>query len=318
MNSKYNNICIHIQTHTPHFEYTDKLINSLLTLTNILYLKIPIFIIVDNRSMIDNFKNRFKYEYEKIYFLCIDEIINNIKLEITEKYNELFKNVIDIQWGAGEHRNYVAVKRIYSILELEQKGYSFIWCLDSESLVLKNVDIENIIVHNIQKPLLTISKNHSNCGIQYPQIIEQLFTFKYGDYKDISVRMNDFWFIHTNYFSDMINMLFEIHKKPISYFINGSEQSVYEYYIYSLYLKDNNTINLIEFDSDLHGNSLFNSAINSNIDLKSFCENMNNKYFNYVQSYRGDFYKQCLNSIRGTELIKRLNISIAVSNYSGF
>ena len=51
---------------------------------------------------------------------------------------------------------------------------------------------------------------------------------------------------------------------------------------------------------------------------EKFSENMNNKHFNYFQSYRGDFYEQWLNSIRGTELIERLNISIAVSNYSGF
>ena len=61
----------------------------------------------------------------------------------------------------------------------------------------------------------------------------------------------------------MIQLLFNIHKKPISYFVTGSEQSLYEYYLYSLYITNSNDINLIIIDGDLHGNHLFNKIINS-------------------------------------------------------
>ena len=54
-----------------------------------------------------------------IYYLNTEEIINNFHLEFTEKRNDLFKNVINVTWGAGNYRNYVAIKRTYSILELE-------------------------------------------------------------------------------------------------------------------------------------------------------------------------------------------------------
>jgi len=115
-------ICIHIQTHLPHFKYTDKLINSFLKLTNIKELKIPIFIIIDNDELINNFKMNYSYDYDQ----------------------------------------------------------------------------------------------------------------------------------------------------PISYFIQGCEQSPYEYYIYSLYLKNPDDINLITIDGDLHSNNLFRKVINSNIDLDVF------------------------------------------------
>ena len=115
----------------------------------------------------------------------------------------------------------------------------------------------------------------------------------------------------------MIQLLFNIHKKPISYFVTGSEESLYEYYLYSLYIKNSNDINLIIIDGDMHGNKLFSKIINSNINLDHFCEDINNKYFNYIQSYRGDYYKACLKSNKSRNLIYKLNIKIAVSNYQG-
>ena len=163
--------------------------------------------------------------------------------------------------------------------------------------------------------MLTIGKN--NNGVKYPQIVEKIFNNNFSDYRDISVRMNDFWFIHTKYFKSMIQLLFNIHEQPISYFVTGSEQSLYEYYLYSLYIKNSNDINLIIIDGDMHGNTLFNKIIKSNTNLEHFANDINNKYFNYIQSYRGDYYMQCITSNRGKNLISKLNINIAVSNYQG-
>jgi len=314
MNTKQN-VCIHIQTHPPHFKYTDRLILSFFKLTNIVKLKIPIFIVLDDANSIHEFKSKYKYDYDLIHFLNTEEIINNFHLEFRETKKELFKNIINVKWGAGGHRNYVAVKRTYSILELEKMRYDYVWCLDCESLVLKQTNIQNIIDSNIEKPLLTVGKNNS--GVKYPQIVEKIFNNKFSDYRDISVRMNDFWFIHTKYYKSMIQLLFNIHKQPISYFVTGSEQSLFEYYLYSLYIKNPKNINLITIDGDMHGNTLFNNIINSNTNLDHFCNNINDKYFNYIQSYRGDYYRHCIRSNKGQNLISKLNINIAVSNYQG-
>ena len=153
--------------------------------------------------------------------------------------------------------------------------------------------------------------------LNIPQIVEKIFNNNFSDYRDISVRMNDFWFIHTKYYKSMIQLLFNIHKQPISYFVTGSEQSLYEYYLYSLYIKNSNDINLIIIDGDMHGNTLFNKIINSNTNLEHFANDINNKYFIYIQSYRGDYYMNCITSNRGKNLISKLNINIAVSNYQG-
>lgn len=306
--------CLHIQTYLPHFEYTNKLIMSLLELTNIKILKIPIFIVLDDDKSIDDFKIKNNYDYDLIYFLNTDKIIDNFNLEFTEKKKDLFKKTINVHWGAGGHRNYVAVKRTYSILELEKIGYNYVWCLDCESFVLKYTNIQTIIDSNIEKPLLTVGKNEN--GVKYPEIVEKIFNNQYNNYKDISVRMNDFWFIHTKYFKSMIQLLFNIHKQPISYFVTGCEQSLYEYYLYSIYIKNSNDINLITIDGDLHGNALFKNIINSDIDLDVFCRDINKKYFNYIQSYRGDCYRDCLKSNRGQVMLQKLNINIAVSNYT--
>jgi hypothetical protein len=314
MNTQQN-VCIHIQTHPPHFKYTNRLILSFLTNTNIQIIKIPIFIVLDDANSIHEFKSKYKYDYDLIHFLNTEEIINNFHLEFRETKKELFKNIINVTWGAGGHRNYVAVKRTYSILELEKMRYDYVWCLDCESLVLKQTNIQNIIDSNIEKPLLTVGKNNS--GVKYPQIVEKIFNNKFSDYRDISVRMNDFWFIHTKYYKSMIQLLFNIHKQPISYFVTGSEQSLFEYYLYSLYIENPKNINLIIIDGDMHGNTLFNNIINSNTNLDNFCNNINDKYFNYIQSYRGDYYRHCIRSNRGQNLISKLNINIAVSNYQG-
>ena len=66
----------------------------------------------------------------------------------------------------------------------------------------------------------------------------------------------------------------------------------------------------------MHGNKLFSKVINSNLNLDHFCSIIN-KYFNHVQSYRGDYYRYCLRFNRGKNLISKLNINIAVSNYQG-
>jgi len=84
----------------------------------------------------------------------------------------------------------------------------------------------------IWKTIVNCWKNNSS--VKYPQIVEKIFN---NNFRDISVRMNDFWFIPTKYYKSMIQLLFNIHKQPISYFVTGREQSLYEYYLYSLYIK---------------------------------------------------------------------------------
>jgi hypothetical protein len=314
------NICIQIQTHTPHFHYTHVLIRSLLDKTDIVTKNIPIYIAFDNKESSDVYHSKYHYEYSEVYNLLIDEIISSMELPYTETKNTLFKEVIPIQWGAGGHRNYVSVKRVYSLLELHNLKYTHVWCMDCESLVLKSFSLDHIIESNVEKPLLVIGKN--NNGVKYPNVVKTILNMDYDDnYKNISVRMNDFWFIHTSYFHKMICEIMEKHQKPVSYFMNGSEQSVYEYYLYSLYRENPDCVKLIEIQGDLHGNNLFRQILHSvnyteNDRNKIACE-INEKYFQYVQSFRGDYYRMTSESEKGKQWLALLDINMAVSNYQG-
>jgi len=83
-------VCIHIQTHEPHFKYTDLLIKSFLEFTNISELEIPIFIIFDNDHEIEKYKKTYKYDYKEVNYIDVSNTINNVELKFTEKSNELF------------------------------------------------------------------------------------------------------------------------------------------------------------------------------------------------------------------------------------
>lgn len=311
------NICIHIQTHTPHFHYTDNLVKSLLEKTNVIMLNIPIFIVFDNIHMQDDYVKKYNYNTGVSYLNLID-IMESLKLDINEKPEDRFKETINTNWGIGGHRNHVAVKRTYSILELESRGFTHVWCMDCESLVLNQANLNTIIGSNSLKPLLLVGKDCD--GEKFPQIVigvlQQEFSEEFSKY---NFRMNDFWFIHTSYFSDMIKMIFKLHNKPISYFMKGSEQSVYENYLLYRYLLNNDDINIVEINKNLHNNVIFNEVINNNdIDILTFVKEMNETYFNKTLSFRGDYINTCMASERGKQLIQKLNIQIAVSNYQGF
>jgi hypothetical protein len=311
------NICIQIQTHTPHFHYTNVLVKSLLEKTNVLELNIPIFIVFDNIDMQNDYINKYHYNIGVSYLNLID-IMRSLNLNINEKPEDRFKETINTNWGIGGHRNHVAVKRTYSILELEKRGFTHVWCMDCESLVLRETNLLPIIDANVLKPLLLVGKDCD--GEKLPQIVIGVLQQDFSqDFQKYNFRMNDFWFIHTSYFSDMIKMIFKLHNKPISYFMKGSEQSVYENYLLYRYFLDENDVEIVEINCNLHNNLAFNQVINNtDINIDTYAEKMNTTYFNKTMSFRGDYIKSCMESERGSELINKLNIQIAVSNYQGF
>lgn len=321
MNTKF---CIHIQTHTQHYAYANNLITSLCKYSNIQQAQIPIFLVFDTLEDQLDFSHKYEQSYEYVSYINIQQIVNSKQVPYVqfEQYDDLCTNSIPhVQWGSGGHRNYVAVKRVYSILAIEQMGYEYIWCFDSESLVVKPFDMYDIIHNTTEKPLLLICKNNDPRAIRYPKVIQQLFRWNYTDQHEIftiGVRMNDFFMYNTHIFKKMIMELTQVHNSPVSYFINGCEQSLYDYYVFKQYLDKTIDIRLIILEDDLHNNNLFNYVIgNTNIDIDKFCTNMNDTYFNYTLSYRGDFAKLCQRSKRGKDLMDKLNLCIMLSNFQG-
>jgi hypothetical protein len=331
-----NNNAINIMTYNNHFDYTYNLILEL-QLKNIDIIKCDIFIIFEDIISYNSFKNKYINIFNNnIKYLIISEILKNkFKYLYNETYEDIHKQMLIkpfIQrWGASGYRYWVAIKRTYSILELYRLNYKYIWCLDAESFPLKKFSINNIFQTYINNPYLLVSETG---GWNANTILLNLFKYNKNDENVIKtlkcgLRQNDFWIINTDYYNQLIIELNNIHNKPISYYMLGSEQAVYESWLYYNKLKSNINLEIISFNNntfniklnnfDMHGNNLFmNICNNPDIDIHNFANIINKLYFNKTNSYRGGYMKNIINyNNRGKQLIELLNIKIAVSNYQG-
>ena len=128
----------------------------------------------------------------------------------------------------------------------------------------------------------------------------------------------------------MIKELTELHKNPVSFFMLGTEQGLYELFLYNKYLQNKLDITVFDFDkkyfSDIldlpsYGSGDLNiycalhflfQDVNSikNIDKRKFIDRIQELYFNKTFCYRGDFL-----NFSYKELTDQLNIKFAVSNY---
>lgn len=318
--------CIHIQTIPTHFFYVFKLLDSINKFGNNSNAT-KIFIVFDSKFDKEIFYKEINL-FDKnllnvldIELISMETILSNSRLFIGETIENVLnpKNVLGVSWGAGGHRDYVALKRTYSLLEIRNRGFSFAWCLDSESLFLKEFDVKKFILENQKKQSLLIGSGSN--GVRYPFLFKQLFNWeinKLDPINYINIRMNDFWFINLDIFYDLINYLQKVHSQPLSFFINGSEQSLYEYFIYKGFKEKKYNIELIKIIGDLHNNNLFKNYLGQKkLDLNLFSEVMNDIYFNKTLSYRGDYINELKKSKLGLELFKKLNIKVAVSNFQG-
>lgn len=322
-----NKCAVHIQTHPPHFKYTVNLINHIEE-KNMDEKKVDVFIIFDNKKVFESFdKNIINKSFVK--YLIMSEEIDNIKVKITETYqqvlNQLKKPRAIRKWGAGGYRNWVAVKRSYSILRLGELGYNYVWCMDTEALPLKKFSFHQIFENYIKNPYLLIAKSgYSHKGRCDKNVILARDLFKLDLKKDFTkkiikcaYRQNAFWIMNTNYFKEFINEVINIQKKPISYFMTACEQQPYEMW---LYMK-NKDIDFIDFSDDfnmkshdMQDNHLIMNLINKQ-NLEEIANIFNKKYFNICLSYRGLYIKQLKKA--NPYFLNLLNIQWAISNYQG-
>ena len=128
----------------------------------------------------------------------------------------------------------------------------------------------------------------------------------------------------------MIQELTELHENPLSYFVLGTEQGLYELFLYSKYLSNQIKVNVFDFDKkyfddilDLlsygSGNvsvscvifNLINDiSLRKEVDLSKFTKRLNEVYFDKIYCYRGDFIR-----MGPKKIISKLNLKFAVSNW---
>ncbi len=311
-----NKSAIHIQLYEPHFNYGINLVKGLKTNTGD-FAEYDIFILTDTEEI----KEKFRIAASEILvnknvnLLSLENVLEKDfdHLEYNENYEQCHKNISDgksvfSHWGSSFNhvRKWLCIKRAYGILELERRGYDYVWCIDAESYPKRPFNISEIFSSNWEKTLVSVSEEG---GWNDTRITTEVFG--YDPSKEITqklmkcgVRINDFWIINTSIFKSMINELTQKHRNPVSYFIVGCEQAAYELYCYYNYLNGNMDIECIEFgnkvfgdlfdspvfpsESDVYLHDLFSWVIHTNTDISKFIGRMNQIYFNKVLCYRGD------------------------------
>ena len=116
---------IHIQTTPSHFKYVYNLLNSMKKIKDIE--SIEIFIVFDTIKELVSFKEGLDLSDKtlNLSLVTLEEIVEKLNLDFKESYLQIINSnkKLDIFWGAGGHRDFVAIKRTYSILYI--KFYSF-------------------------------------------------------------------------------------------------------------------------------------------------------------------------------------------------
>ena len=337
-----NKRVIHIQCYPPHFHYVVNLLEALHNHTDDLE-DFDIVIVVDRPADVSNFLDGNKKRLSRIKNLSVTSVYDILTRPFNYLfYNESFQEVdfsihqgINVlhggHWGSANTpvRKWMNIKRSYGLMELERRGYEYVWCIDAESFPLTNFSVNDIFSYSDTNYLLSVFEQG---GWNNSDIVNHVLKIEddtLSQMLKVGVRINDFWIINLQFFRNMIQELTNKHRKPLSYFVLGTEQGLYELWLYHKHLTKSLDIEVIPFtNEDFDGiceipeyglevwcclHWLFNDVHNNpDVDNKKFAEHIQSYYFDKVHSYRGDL-------IRGghAELLKHMNFKFAVSNWQG-
>jgi len=336
MNIKKTAICI--ISYEGHFRYVYELLKSISTYTTSAIPKI--FIFVDSPEEKISFS---KYQFiteSKLDITCLSmsEVIgSHLGLQQNENFEDAKKSKFVFgRWSANNNRDWVATKRIYSLIYLYAiEGYDWTWCLDSESLFIGPVNIENLIKIHSEKPILFVCEDFDDRSLvrfPYESWILSLFGYDLDSLntlkaQNVGLRQNDFWFIHNEIFYEMIVKLNNHTQGAVSSWVGGSEQWLYEKYLYINHILGLRDISLISLKKtiwekypnirlDFHNMKFFREVLSlKKIDIESLAHDLNREYFHKTLSYRGDYIRRIRKLKHGKKLLSLLEINIAVSNY---
>lgn len=337
-----NKRAIHIQCYPPHFNYVINLLEALHKHTDDLD-DFDILIVVDQPEDVSNFLDGNKKKLAKIKNISVISLRDILSKPFSYLfYNETFddvdhsiKNGINVlqggHWGSAFNpvRKWMNIKRCYGILELERRGYEYVWCIDAESFPLTNFSINDIFFYSQKNDLLSVFEQGGWNNQDIVNHVLKVDDDTLPQMLKVGVRINDFWVIKLHFFRIMMQELTSKHRNPLSYFVLGTEQGLYELWLYHKHLIKMLNLEVLTFnDNDFEGickiphygyevwcclHWLFNDVVkNPNVDNKKFAEFIQTYYFDKVHSYRGDLIKS-----GPQELLQHLNFKFAVSNWQG-
>lgn len=337
-----NKRVIYIQCYPPHFHYVKNLLEGLHTHATDLD-DIDIVIVVDMPQDVSNFLDGEKKRLSKIKNLHVTSLYEIMSRPFSYSfYNETWQEAEFAinqgingfgggHWGSADTpvRKWMNIKRTYGIMECERRGYEHVWCLDAESFPLTDFSVKDVFSYSEKNNLLSVFETG---GFNDPRIVKDLLKID-DEHLDkmlkVGVRINDFWLINLQYFRNMIQEMTNLHRKPVSYFMLGCEQSLWELWLYHKHLTKSLDLEVLSFtDKDFEGvceiphygydvwcslHWLFNDVANNpNVDNKVFAERIQEYYFDKVKCYRGDLIKN-----GPSDLLQHIHVKMAVSNWQG-
>ena len=177
-----NKNVIHIQTYPPHFPYVINLLNGLNNYADDLE-NFDIVIVVDHQKDISWFNFYYNLSIKNLNIISLKDIMKKpfSYLSYNQTHEECSQSIVQKQnvfsggyWGSADTpvRQWMNIKRTYGLLELERRGYEFVWCIDSESFPLNNFSLTSpvtldcvesinfcmaVLSYENQKPLYMVS-----------------------------------------------------------------------------------------------------------------------------------------------------------------
>ena len=130
-------------------------------------------------------------------------------------------------------------------MELERRGYEYVWCIDAESFPLTNFSVNDIFSYSQTNNLLSVFEQG---GWNNSDIVNHVLKIEddtLSQMLKVGVRINDFWIINLQFFRNMMQELTNKHRKALSYFVLGTEQGLYELWLYHKHLTKSLDIEVI-------------------------------------------------------------------------
>jgi hypothetical protein len=225
--------CIHIMTYSPHFKECFKLIKKIRSFDN----KVTIFVILDTFEEENKFASYIEGIEVKLLNLefitkqpLVIKQISFDDISISNRNKEKLKMNDQIA-HFNYHRQYVVLKRVYSLLYLYTQNFDKIWAMDCESYPVKEIEVYSIFKKYWDNPFIVVSDN----GIEYEKKltlkVNKLFGYDYNESYKYFFRQNDLFMYDMLIFSNCMLFLEEYNNKRICDFMAAPEQMVYEIYI---------------------------------------------------------------------------------------
>lgn len=308
------NKCLHIQTYSSHFSYCNELVYNIRKYNQ----DLPIYIVLDNHVEYEKFK-----EYKmplNVIIICLEDIVSNTNLR-TINFNDICLSKINMyklnQNDKVKHfnyyRQYVVLKRVYSLLYLYTLGYNYIWALDCESYQIKKIDTSEILERYFEDPFIVVASDGTEYDRNLTQKVNNIFKYDQNISCNYFYRQNDFFIYNMKIFEDCMKYIEHVNNSRICDFMVAPEQMVYEIYC----IRNNLNFKIIDIGVKYNCTNMRYGGIVKNINRNK------DNLIKLIKDYMFCLWGDIVNDLNGNlDLLEHVYVVVSncprnlISNYS--